>query len=63
MVPIVSYNRLPGVIMPHLKLDRKPDDMSLKALVEVPSPGVIADIHFYNQRSGSTVLTAIPMRK
>ena len=44
MVSIVPYNCLPSIIMPQLKLDRKPDDVPPKDLVEVPFPGMIADV-------------------
>ena len=46
MVSIVPYNWPPGTIMPHLELDRKPDDVPLKDLVDVPFPGMIADVYF-----------------
>jgi hypothetical protein len=44
MMPIVPHNWLPGIIMPHFKLDRKPEDATSKDLVEVPFPGTIADV-------------------
>ena len=45
MMPIVPHNWLPGIIMPHFKLDRKPDNVSPKDLAEVPFPGMIADVY------------------
>jgi hypothetical protein len=44
MVSIVPYNWLPSTIMPQFKLDRKPDDVPSKDIVDVPFPGMNADV-------------------
>ena len=44
MLSIVPYDWFPSAIMPHFKLDRKPDDVPSKYLVDVPFPGMIADV-------------------
>jgi hypothetical protein len=40
MGTILSYNRIPLVIMPHLELDGKPQDLALIRFMGMPFPDI-----------------------